>query len=223
MSMTRIGARLAALIAAFCLTLLFGEQKSAFSGAQEFPVTMRQNVVAGKTPVGTKVEASLTIATLVAGKVIPVGAIFSGEVVESVAKSATNPSRLSVCMNSMRWKRGSASIRAYLIAWYYPIQISLGEDRSDERPGVVKQSKRGTIYLPNSTDSQIFPDRSGRVRPDPTGAQISNISDHPVVMKDVQSVRNNDAGVALSSSRLNIKLDKTTTYVLATGDLTNVK
>ncbi len=48
---------------------------------------MRQNVVAGKTPVGTKVEAKLTIATLVKGTVIPEGAVFSGEVVDSVAKS----------------------------------------------------------------------------------------------------------------------------------------
>src|ERR1700722_18474581 len=47
------------------------------ASAQEFSVTMRQNVVAGKTPVGTKVEAKLTIATLLKGAVIPQGAIFS--------------------------------------------------------------------------------------------------------------------------------------------------
>src|SRR5271167_996536 len=52
----------------------------------EFPVFMRQKVVAGTTPVGTKVEAKLAVATLVNGTVVPQDALFSGEVTESVAK-----------------------------------------------------------------------------------------------------------------------------------------
>src|SRR5277367_4444886 len=60
-----------------------GSAAASVASVQEFPVTMRQNVKAGKTPVGTKVEAKLTTATLVKGAVIPAGAIFSGEVVES--------------------------------------------------------------------------------------------------------------------------------------------
>src|SRR5277367_862904 len=56
---------------------------TSVASVQEFPVTMRQNVKAGKTPVGTKIEARLTIATLVNGAVIPAGAIFSGEVFAS--------------------------------------------------------------------------------------------------------------------------------------------
>jgi hypothetical protein len=161
----------------------------------------------------------------VAGNVVPVGAVFSGEVVESAAKSATKPSRLSVRMDSVRWKRGSASIRAYLTAWYYPVRISLGEDRSDERPpsGIVKQSKRGAIYTPNSTDRQMLPDRSPAARLELPPVPAPGTSGHPVVMEDVQSLRDRDAGIALVSSRLNIKLDKTTTYVLAAGGLTNGK
>ncbi len=81
----------------FSSSFLFSQSKSeqpkppvpSSSLAREFPVTMRQKVVAGKTPVGTKVEANLTIATLVDGKVIPMGATFSGEVVDSAANSAT--------------------------------------------------------------------------------------------------------------------------------------
>jgi len=46
------------------------------------------------------------------------------------------------------------------------------------------------------------------------------------MMKDVESVpsmRGRDSGRALTSSRVNIKLDKSTTYVLATGGPTNGK
>ena len=86
----------------------------------EFPVIMRQNVAAGATPVGTKIQAKLTVATLVNGVVVPQGAILSGEVIESVAKSATDPSRLAIRMDSAQWKNRSAPIKAYLTGWYYP-------------------------------------------------------------------------------------------------------
>src|SRR5271169_5869371 len=69
----------------------------------ELPVLMRQNVVAGTTPVGTKVQATLALATMVSGVVVPQDAIFSGEVTESVARSATNPSRLAIRMDSAQW------------------------------------------------------------------------------------------------------------------------
>lgn len=39
-------------------------------------------------------------------------------------------------------------------------------------------------------------------------------------MKDVESTRNADGAIELTSARSDLKLDKTTTYVLATGDLT---
>src|SRR5271167_2112520 len=57
---------------------------SSFAGL-EFPVIMRQKVVAGTTKVGTKVEAKLAVATLVNGVVVPQDAILSGEVIESAA------------------------------------------------------------------------------------------------------------------------------------------
>jgi hypothetical protein len=38
-------------------------------------------------------------------------------------------------------------------------------------------------------------------------------------MKNVESDRSSDGAVALTSTHSNIKLDKTTTYVLAVGDL----
>ena len=71
---------------------------------------MRQNVAAGTTSVGTKVQAKLAVATLVDGMVVPRDAVLSGEVTESVAKSATDPSRLAVRMDSAQWKKGPAPI-----------------------------------------------------------------------------------------------------------------
>jgi hypothetical protein len=38
-------------------------------------------------------------------------------------------------------------------------------------------------------------------------------------MKNLESTRDSDGAVALTSKRSNIKLDKLTTYVLATSDL----
>jgi hypothetical protein len=38
-------------------------------------------------------------------------------------------------------------------------------------------------------------------------------------MKNVESTRNSDGSVTLTSKSFNIKIDKATTYVLATGDL----
>src|ERR1700722_11206799 len=83
------------VLSAASSAILFGQQQpapSAPSGVREFPVTLEQSVVAGKTPVGTKIQAKLEVATLVDGTVIPRNAIFSGEVLESVAKTRTDPS-----------------------------------------------------------------------------------------------------------------------------------
>jgi hypothetical protein len=46
------------------------------SSVQEFPVIMRQNITAGKTPVGTEVEAELVVGTMGDGAVFPKNEIF---------------------------------------------------------------------------------------------------------------------------------------------------
>jgi hypothetical protein len=182
--------------------------------AQEFPVTMQQKVIAGKTPVGTKVAAKLTIATLVKGKVIPTGAIFSGEVVESEAKSANGPSRLAIRMNDVRWKTGSLAIQVYLTNWYYPLRMSTADDPAND-PRYSRSTQIAT-YPPNSPHG-TFP---GPPVPEDPGTAVS---DTRVVMKDVESARQSNGDMLLTSIRLNLKLDKTMTYVLATGDLTPAK
>jgi len=194
------------------------------SAGREFPVTMRQNVAAGKTPVGTKVQARLVVATLVDSVVIPRDAILSGEVTESVAKSKTDPSRLAIRMDLAQWKNGSAPIKVCLTAWYYPVATMTPQDLSYEPPDAANSLKKwngaGAYPDRNNPVSQQFPGPdtgkdSGPALPSPS----STISKHRVLMKDVDSTRNSDGAVTLTSKRFNIKIDKLTTYVLATGDL----
>jgi hypothetical protein len=215
--MNGIVARFALLTACFACAVLLAQKDPVVSGAQELPVTLQQDLVAGKTPVGARVEARLTLATLLHGKVVPDGAVFSGVVVESAAKSAGKPSRLSVRMESVRWKDGSAPVNAYLTAWYYPAQMNLDDDLNDPQPsfGANRQAKRMGNSVPNP--SERYPGHSQANFP--PGVK-STTADHRVMMKDVTSVRDRDAGLALSSTRSNIKFNKTTTYVLEAGDLT---
>jgi hypothetical protein len=216
------------LIVVFLSTLLFAQSKTPTTNAgtvQEFPVTMRQKVVAGTTPVSTKVEATLTIATLVDGKVLPVGATLLGEVLESIAKSAGAPSRLAIRMDAVRWKGQSLEVRAYLTAWYYPIRITAAEDRSDDRPtgvhgeiGVQTGGPRSSVPYSRPVPPGATPEGSD-IPPGPT----STVSAHRVMLKDVDAVHLDNGALALTSTRATIKLDKSTTYVLATGDLSPAK
>jgi len=204
---------------------------SSSAGALEFPVIMRQNVAAGTTPAGTKVQAKLEVATLVDGVVVPRDAIFSGEVTESVAKSATGPSRLAIRMDSAQWKKGLAPIvlslasKVYLTAWYYPVAETRTQDRSDEPPDDTPHSgkhrnRTPTFPDPNAPASEPFPGRGAGTDPDSSPpSPSSNISKHRALMKNVEPTRNSDGAVTLTSKSFNIKIDKLTTYVLATGDL----
>ncbi len=201
------------------------------SGAIEFPVIMRQNVAAGTTPVGTKVQAKLAVATLVDGVVVPRDAVLSGEVTESVAKSATDPSRLAIRMDSAQWKKGSAPIvlslapKVYLTAWYYPVAETRAQGLSDEPPDDTPHSGKHrnrppTFPDPNGSASEPFPGRDAGTDPDSSPpSPSSNISKHRALMKNVEPTRNSDGAVTLTSKSFNIKIDKLTTYVLATGDL----
>jgi hypothetical protein len=193
--------------------------------AAEFPVVMQEHVDAGKTPVGTKVQAKLVVATMVDGVVVPRDAIFSGEVTESAAKSAEAPSRLAIRMDSAQWKNGSAPIKVYLTSWIYPVASMTGQDLSYEPPDSANSPKRwngaGPSPDPNNPISQQkIPgrDTGNDTNPSPPSPS-SNISKHRVLMKNVESVRNSDGAITLTSKHSNIKLDKTTTYVLASGDL----
>jgi len=182
-------------------------------------------VAAGVTLGGTKVRAKLVVATLVDGAVVPRNAVLSGEVTESAARSATQPSRLAIRMDSARWKHGSASIHVYLTAWYYPTANLMTQNLTYQPPDAALSPKNwngeGPYPVPNSPVTQPFPGPDADRGPDPgpPASPSSSISKHRLLMKDVESKRNPDGTVSLSSTRFNIKIDKLTTYVLSTGDL----
>ena len=202
----------------FCSAALLAQQKPASSappGVQEFPVTMQQNVTAGKTPVGTKIQAKLEVATLVGGTVIPKNSVFSGEVIESVAKTKTGPSRLAICMNSVLWKEGSASFKSCLTAWYYPTKEQAGQSLQygPDLPQNRTWNGQGQYPDPNSKVYQPFPgstDKTASVPDTPS----STTSSHHVLMKDIEYASTADGGVALVCKRTNLSLDKLTVYVL---------
>jgi hypothetical protein len=192
----------------------------ASSASREFPVTMQQSVTAGKTPAGTKVQAKLEVATLVDGTVIPKNAVFSGEVIESVAKTKTDPSRISIRMDSVQWKGASAVVKIYLTAWYYPVQEQMGQDLQygPQQSAKGTWNGQGQYPDPNSKSYKPFPgsdtDKNSTV-PDTPNATTSN---HRLAMNDVESTSGADGTLTLVSKRTNIKLDKLTTYVFS-GDL----
>jgi len=202
-------------------TLLFGQQQSAAAPAAkpDFPVTLEQNVTAGKTPAGTAIKAKLTIATLVDGTVIPKNAILTGELLESAAKSATDPSRLAIRLDSAQWKKGSAAIKVYFTGWYYPTVEVEGQDlqygptqpgsRTWNGQGQYPDSSRGYKPFPGSDTNKDSP-----VPDTPASAASKNRA----MMKDMEAQRAGDGTITLLSKRSNIKLEKYTTYVFAAGD-----
>jgi hypothetical protein len=209
------------LLTVFWCTCSLAQHDPAVSGSpavREFPVVLQQSVESGKTPIGTKIQAKLTIATLVDRVVIPKDAIFSGVVIESLAKTGKGPSRLAIRLESVQWKDGSASIKAYLTAWYYPRTVDVGPDLKYGPPEPASKTWDGAGQYP-SADSRVyrpFPgndsDKNSGVIPNTTSSVTSN---NPVLMKNVALAPTTDGGIALVSERANLKLDKLTTYVVA--------
>lgn len=202
-----------------------------FPTGLELPATMRKKIIAGVTPVGTVVQAKLEVATLVDGIVVPENAILSGEVTESAAKSATAPSRLAIRIDSAHWKHhGTPQVLAltkkvYLTAWSYPAAPSTIPDSlyqpSTDLPSGRAMTRLGspappTRRLPDPDDSSGGP---ASKQPDSTTTSSSSAAPHRVAMKDVESSRARDGAVRLTSRHSNIKLDKSTTYVFAGGEL----
>ncbi len=216
---------LAVILASVLLPARALPQSSGSQPGVELPVVMRQSVVAGKTAIGTKIQAKLVAATLINGTVVPRDAILSGEITESIKKSASAPSRLAIRMDSADWKKGSVPLKVYLTAWYYPEAAVAGQDLSYQ-PQDAANSKRnwngmGTYPDPNNPISQQkFPATESNKDADPAPpSPASSISQHRLLMKHVQSIREVDGSVALINQHSDLKLDKVTTYVLASGDL----
>ena len=201
------------------------QQKSAASapvGVVELPVVLQQNVEAGKSQVGTKIQAKLAVATLVNGVVIPQNATLSGFVIESVAKTAADPARLAIRMDSLDWKNGSAPIKAYLTGRYYSKATQIGQSLQYGPPEPPSKTWNGAGQYP-SADSRVYQPFPGSDSDKSTGSvpdtPSSTTSNRPVLMKNVTLAPTDDGGIALVSQRANVKLDKLTTYVLAASAL----
>lgn len=193
------------------------KRETAIPGSmQELPVILEHSVTAGKTPVGTKLQAKLSIATLLNGVVFPRNSILSGEVVESAAKTKNESSRIGIRMDSVTWKDKSVPVKLYLTSWYYP---SISESGQNLQYGPTEPPQRtwngaGAYPDPNSPAYKPFPDGSDK-SPSVPDTPSSKTSDRRVIMKDVDVQRGGDGGIVLVSKHANIKLDHFTTYVLA--------
>ena len=144
---------------------------------------------------------------------------------ESVAKSKTGPSHLSIRIDSAQWKNGSTTLKVYLTAWYYPEAAMTNQDLSYQPPDAANSRRtwngQGTYPDPgNPISQQKFPGRdSGKDSDNGPLTPASSISKHRTLLKHIESARRNDGVVTLSSASQNIKIDRLTTYVLAASDL----
>jgi hypothetical protein len=207
-----------------CSQLASAQQKPSFSPAGrglEFPVVMRQSLVSGKTAVGTKIQAKLAVATLVDGVVVPRNAVFSGEVVESVAKTADKPARLAIRMDALKWKDLSAPAKLYLTSWFYPTTEAGGQNLQygPTQPASRTWNGAGAYPDPNSKIYKPFPEGTPDKNDSVPDTPSSTLSNRRVLMRDIQSEKNREGVITLVSYRVDIKLDRITTYVLAAGDL----
>lgn len=200
-----------------------GQQSQSTVSAQvnEFPIVFQQNLVAGKTPTGTKVKAKLMFATLQNGRVIPRNAVLTGEVVESTAKTSSDPSRLEVRVDHVEWKGGAATVKAYATNWYFPTELEAGQNLQ-YGPTQSDQSTwngQGEYPDPNVKSYHKFPGSGSDHESSAPDTANSVTSKHRAVVKDVECERLNDGALILISKRSNVKLDHYTTYVLLSGDL----
>ena len=195
-------------------SLLGQSTPASHARAVEFPAILRQNVTAGTTPVGAKVQAKLTVATLVNGVVVPRDAVLSGEVIESATRSSTEPSRLAIRMDSIQWKNGTTEIKAYLTAWFYPVQLPTADTSSDD-PFDPSHRSHNPIYSGSPTPPYPGPPYDKETVPAPSDSQRSPSR---VALKNIQPVYKDGGAVTLISAQFNIKLDKHITYVFAAAD-----
>ena len=185
--------------------------------SQEFPALLAQNIEPGKTAVGTAVRARLKISTLVNGVVVPQGALLSGMVEESLAKTEQAPARLKVHITQATWKDHTLALSLYLSDQYYETP---GYDASNS--GVNNQrlhpdnsltfegtQLRSSTDMSDPANSSRMPDRIGRGGDHP-GA-VPSLAGRTRI-KGVTAVPDGSGGMVLISERKKLKLDQSTCY-----------
>ena len=204
-------------ILAFCSAASIGQQSHQASPPpvlREFPVVLQQNVEAGKTPAGTKVQGKLAAATLFNGALIPKNAVASGVVLESESKKGEDRARLAIRMNTVSWNGGWAPLYAYLMPLYYPATEQAVPNLPNESPDPDSRTLSGPNQSSQSPMSRPFPSGGSEAN---QGAipDVAILSSRPVRMKNVVLEPTSNGGIALVSEHANIKLFKLTTYVFA--------
>jgi hypothetical protein len=182
----------------------------------ELPAVLQQKVVAGSTAVGTEVRAKLSIATLVNGVVIPDGAVITGKVEESFAKTADSPAHLKIKFESAHWKNGDTTLELYLAGSYYPIEFQ-GPTDDLSGHGQVGVIVGGNPALGRQTNG--LPQRDTETpQDDPTDPRPnvphSEMSKHSVRIKNVDTAVAPDGSLEITSKERSLKLDKGVIYSL---------
>jgi len=202
-------------IVGLCFAASLAQQKpstSSPSSLHEFPLVLQQSLESGKANIGTKVQAKLAVATMFEGTVIPRNATFSGVVIESTPKSAKEPAKLAIRMETVEWKHGSTAITAYLLPLYYPATTQSAPNFGDPPQGSGPNTPDGADQHPSSESPmgrQSFPAAESQS----AIPEVSSTSNRPVQIKNVIVAPADEGGAALVSEHSNIKLFKLTTYV----------
>ena len=192
----------------------FSQQSPPVQQRLELPVIFRQKVIAGATPVGATVEVRLQIATLVSGVVVPRGATLSGQVAESVKKTADAPSRLKIKFDAAKWKNGAAPIEVYFTGCYYPLVAFNERNTNDASYGSISQpadAGDGQYPPPPGPRPGQIPQGFGPDVPQPMATRVSS---HWVRQEGTTLMGEADGSMAVTSAARDLKLDKDTTYLL---------
>jgi hypothetical protein len=112
-------------------------------------------------------------------------------------------------------------VKLYLTAWYYPTVAEAGQNLQygPTQPANRTWNGQGQYPDPNSKSYKPFPGGDSDSNANSPDAPSSVTSNHRVAMANVESERSSDGTITIVSHKANIKLDKFTTYVLASGDL----
>src|ERR1017187_9050326 len=102
-------------------------------------------------------------------------------------------------MGSAQRDKGTAPIKDYLTAWYH--HVTTPPDQASGLPDAGNSPKLRTGGASPGMRNPTSPPFSGS---DPGPAPASDISKHRVLMKNVESMRNPDGAVTLTSKRFNI-------------------
>ncbi len=216
----RVGQLEIAFVIGVACLLVQAQQPKVNSPVQpriELPAVLQQKIVAGSTAVGTEVRAKLTIATLVNGVVLPDGAVITGRVEKSLAKTADSLAHLKIKFESAHWKTGDLKLEIYLVGSYYPIEFQTPADQvsgAHAEVGVMVGGSpavgRGRNGIPPS-DAETPQDDPTDPRPNITHSEVSN---HSVRIKNVDTAVATDGGLEITSNERNLKLNKGIIYSL---------